>query len=508
MNRVLKNTFFTGLRFGAYILANFILIRFFIDQFGKSSFGLIALGGFLTQYVGIAARCIGNAVGRFMNVALNRNDWDQASEIFSTAIVANLVVIALQIPLFAWGVWKLDLIVEFPPEVASDFRALVVCNILLFFLNLIRGAVFTPIMAANRLDISDKFDIASHLARLVLVITLILNFGPKLWLIGAVELLIACVIFFFGLSIFRKLVHEHLVFSLKCINWKWAKPILSMAFWMMAFALGQAFFVKTDVWVVNKFVSDEMAGIYAALLILPNALRHIGNQVSTLITPVYMIDFARENTERIALSCVFLTKMLSLFAAIGGGVLCGLSPLILRVWLNDEFVAYTPLLFLMLLYVVLTLNKAVTWPVFPAFNKVNQLGIATLLCGLLNLVLSIVLARCGYGTYGVAAATLFSLFLLYGLLYPWRVCRILGIRLRPFMWNHLYTLLLFLAVTKGCSFFVSAPVHLFVRMLGILVVLAAAALLGWRVVLNDQERAKFFAGVDLIKGKLNGLFSR
>ncbi|HEY5653010.1 MAG TPA: hypothetical protein VIR63_01420, partial [Pontiella sp.] len=462
VSRVLKNGIFLFLRLGVHVLAGIVFVPFLFKNYGDGRYGLVALAGFLGQYVGLISAGVGNAVARFLNIALNQNDWRQANEIFSTAIIANLGLMCVQIPLFALGVWKLEYIIDFPPEVAVDFRILVVCNIILFFITMISGVLGTPVQAANRIDIHAKADMVRQVLRVLLLFYLISGVGAHLWIIGVVDLVLAVIYTAVMFPIWRSFA-RNLVFRWEHVSGKWIKPVLGMAGWMLAFSFGQALFLKTDVWVLNRFLSKEMAGVYAVLLAWPNLMRQIGNQVAALMTPVYMIDFAKGNLERMAESCLFSFKLLSFFAAILGGILCGSGSIVLKLWLGEAYVIYRSLFYILILYVVLTLNKAITWPIFPAVNQVAPLGTTTLFCGLLNIVLSIGFVFLGWGTHGVALATFVSLFILYGILYPMGVSRILSIRFRCFASGHLQTLALFLIVAVGVHFIWQLPIHVAVQ---------------------------------------------
>ena len=193
VRRVMKNGAFTAFRFGMFTLSGIFFIPFLIKQYGTGSYGLIALAGFLTQYVGFISGSIGNSIGRFLNIALNKGDWKQANEIFSTAIVANLALILFQLPFFALGLWKLDFLIDFSEELGSDFRILVACNILVYLSSVFLGVLSTPILAANRLDIGVKLEILSQVIRLVLLVSMILSIGPRLWIIGVVDLSLAII---------------------------------------------------------------------------------------------------------------------------------------------------------------------------------------------------------------------------------------------------------------------------------------------------------------------------
>jgi membrane protein EpsK len=435
-SRILRNGVFTALRFGVYAVSSVVLIRFFVLQYGRSSFGLIALAGILTQFVGLISGCVGTSVARFLNVALNKNDWHQANEIFSTSIVANLGFIGLQLPLFALGVWKLDWLIDFPEEIATDFRILVVCNIAVFVLNIVKGAIFAPIQAANRIDINEKFDIVAQLIRLILLFGLISQIGAKLWIIGAVELGVSVLVGMAGLVVYKRLVGHMLVFRKKYITWKWALPVMNMAGWSLVSTLGFALFVKTDIWIINRFVSKEMAGVYAALLVWPNFIKQIGGQLSALLGPVYVIDYAKQNTERMVGVCLFTSKLLGYFAAIAVGFIFVFAEDILSIWLGAEFIQFAPLLKLMTCSLILTLSETVIWGIFPAINKMHYTGWANLVPGLLNIGLSIALVFAGYGVYGVAIGTIVSTLLKSAIILPYGLSREMHVPFSVFLMNY------------------------------------------------------------------------
>ena len=441
----MKNGMYTALHFGAYTLSAVIFIPFLIKQYGSGSYGLIALAGFLTQYVGMISGCVGSAVARFINIALNKNDWKQANEIFSTALAANIGLMLIQLPLYVFGVWKLDWLIDFPPEIAVDFRILVICNILIFFISTATGVLFTPIQAANRLDISAKVGVLNQILRILLLIGLILSFGAKLWIIGVVDLGLTLLTMIIGFFIYRRLA-SRLVFKLKSITQKWIRPVMAMAGWSLIATLGYSFFVSSDIWLINRFVSAEMAGVYAALLVIPNFIIQISGKVSSLIAPVYMIDFAKENHERIISLCLFLNKLLGIFAAFSAGFIFVFSEEILTIWLGENFVKYASLLKLMAAGLPLTLGGAVVWCVFPAINKTHYTGISNIATGILNLALSLFLVYLGYGVFGVAIGTLVCTLLKSAVIESTFLSKSLDSPYRKFLFNYAMAVLVFLVI--------------------------------------------------------------
>ena len=410
VKRVAKNGAFSAIQFGIFTLSGIVFIPFLIRQYGAGTYGLIALAGFLTQYVGLISNCIGGSIARFLNISLNKNDPEQANQIFSTAIVVNIALACLQLPFFAFGLWKLHWVIDFPPEQSLDFRILVACNIVVYLTSLLFGILDAPIQASNRLDIGMKLGMIGQFLRLGFLFGLILRIGPKLWIIGVVDLGIAILGIIATFLVYRKIASQ-LVFRRRYVDWKWVRPMMNMAGWSIVATLGQVFFLKTDVWIVNRFVDPKLAGVCAALLIWPNFVQQIAKNISALITPVFMIDYAHGRFERIQDITMLFSRLFSILAIFVCGFIMIFGGWLLELWMGVEYRQYHLFLVLMLLHFPLTLAREAIWGVFPAFNKMHYLGISNLISGCMNVALSLLAVLYGFGLTGVIIATGISLIL-------------------------------------------------------------------------------------------------
>lgn len=479
------------MRMGIYTAAGLVLIPFLVRSYQPGVYGLIALAGFLTQYVGLISGSVGKAISRYLNVALNQNNWEQANEIFSTAIAANLGIICIQLPLFIIGVWKLDWLIDFPPEVAWDFRVLVICNIFIFFLNMLAGVFATPIYASNRLDIGEKLNIFNQVARVLLLFALVGKIGPKLWVIGVVDLGIALGMLAVGVFIYRKLVHGRLHFSRRNITKKWVKPVLNMAGWSLVSSLGFALFTRTDVWMINRFINKDMAGVYAALLIWPNLVKQVGGVVGNLVAPVLTIEFARGNHERMRRVCLVSSQLLSLGAAYGCGVFVVAAKELIRLWLGEGYVQYAIWVQLLVGQMVLTISGSVIWNIFVTTGKTKYMGLGNILPGILNIVLSLMLIFMGYGVVGVLCGSIVAFFLKENLLFPLWVSRETGIPYRTFLWMYARAALLFVGVVAtGYATWHHAGTFSFMWLVEMMLLTLAVFFLFTLLVINRNEKAE------------------
>lgn len=501
--RIAKNGMFTAIRFGVYTLSGVFFIPFLVQKYGEGTFGLIALAGFLTQYVGLVSRCVGNAIARFLNVALNQNDWKQANEIFSTALVANIGFIIVQCPVFALGIWKLNWLIDFPPEITTDFRILVGCNVLVFFIAMLSGVIRTPIQAANRLDLNSKMAIVRLSLRLVLLFILIQTVGAKLWLIGVVDLGLSIASASVVFVLYRRLA-KHLVFKWKYVTKQWVRPVLNMAGWSMITTLGSILFVKTDVWMINRFVSKEMAGVYAALLVWPNYLKQISKQLASILAPVYMIDYAKGDFGRVARLSLSSSKLLGCFVAVFVGILFGGARTVLRWWLGEEAEVYVPLFRLMTVYLTYTIGTAVLWQIYITLNKVHVTGIVNLAAGAINILVSMILIHLGLGVVGVAIGTIIAMILASTIAIPLGVCREFKVPYSAIWWNYLCaTLMLVISLLSTAAALLIARISVIGAILSFTLFLFAGCGVASKIIFSETEKGLILSGIRWLAQKVD-----
>ena len=377
-----------------------------------------------------------SAIARFLSVALNRGDWKQAGEVFSTALVVNALVVILQVPLYIIGVWKLEWLIDFPPEQSLDFRILVICNVLTFLATVLVYPFGSTIQATNRLDIGSKVEIVLTLLRLGLLYVLITQIGARLWIIGVVDLGVGLVSAAVTYMVSRRL-GPGLSFCWSLVSRKWIKPVMGMAGWILVAEIGQLLFTRTDVWIINKFVDINLAGVCAALLVWPNFIQQIAKSVSSVFMPVILIEYAKNKFQRIRDIVLFLSDTFNFLALLAcGGVMLAGEPL-LDLWMGEGASQYNNYLILMLLHYPLTLNREAMWLAFPAFNKMHYVGISNIVGGVLNISLSLLAASMGFGLVGVIIATGLSLMVQRTLFLSLFSAKLLGFKYRVFMGGYL-----------------------------------------------------------------------
>jgi len=189
---------------------------------------------------------------------------------------------------------------------------------------------------------------------------------------------------------------------------------------------GTILFLGVDLVLVNVMVGADATGYYAPVLQWSLLLRSITSLVSGVLAPTIIGFYARGDTEGLVGLTKRAVKLLGLAIALPIGLLCGLAPSLLQVWLGPSFVQLRPLVWLMIAPLSVNLAVLPVLSVNIAVNKMLWPGVVTLAMGIGNLALAIWLAgSAGYGMYGVAIAGAIALTLKNATFSPLYAARIL-----------------------------------------------------------------------------------
>lgn len=380
------------------------LVPYLIRYIGITAYGLIPVAGILTEYVGLISQSISIAVNRFLTIALQQNDLQEANRVFSTAFFTYMFIGLAQVPFFWLMIKYISGIITIPDELYQDAIILLVCSAATFVINLVTSVFSVSMYANNRLDILRSIDIGRYLLRVGGIVTLFTILGPTLRYVGYVDLTISVIIFMVQSVISKRLVPA-LRLRLHYYDWNKIHQLVGMGGWLLINNIGTVLFLRIDIWVCNRFISPESAGEYAAVLQWPTLIRYGGSIIATVVAPMVVIYFARSEMAEVIRLSKASVRMLSLAVAVPIGIMCVLGSSILRLWLGESFTHLAPLMAIMLFHLVINVGVMPLFNVQVAMNRVSVPAVVTLLMGVLNLVLAIFFVTYfKWGVYGVAIA--------------------------------------------------------------------------------------------------------
>lgn len=399
-----RNLLLQILSFVLHVGIGIWLVPYLVRHLGRAAYGLIPIAGMMTQYVNLISRNISGAVGRFLTIALQRGDVEDANRIFNTAFFSYLAIGLIQAPVFALIIIYANTLFSIPEELYWDTILLLVCSAASFLINLACSVFSVPIYANNRLDISRSIDIGRMIGRAVGIVVLFLMWGPALRYVGYVDLVLTTVLCGVHVHIGRQLAPA-LKLALHYYDLHKVKELLGMGWWLFVSQVGALLFLRTDVWICNRFVGPEAAGDYAAVLQWAALIREAGGMIGVVVAPMIVIYYARSETGSMIRTAQLAVRGLSLALAIPISMLCVISPSLLHVWLGDSYTRLAPVMVIMLCHLVVNVGVTPLFNINEAMNKVKWPGVMTLIGGLVNLFMAIFLATCfHWGILGVALA--------------------------------------------------------------------------------------------------------
>ena len=398
------NATFQSMAFLIRVGVGIWLVPYLVDHLGTAAYGLIPIAALMTQYASLISNSISVALNRYLTMALHQGDPDDANRVYSTAFFTFLTVGALQAPLFALAIAHAGKLVNIPDELYRDAQLLLVFSAAAFIVNLMASVYTVPMYAFNRLDISRGIDMARILLRLVGIVAIFGTMGPALKYVGYVDLGIALICLFLQRSASRRLAPA-LAIRPRFFEWPKVRQVSGLSGWLLVNQVGSLLFLQMDVWVCNRFVDPASAGQYAALLHWPSLLRQGGLTLASVVAPMIMIYYTRNEMEQLVRLSTASVRILSLAISVAVVILCTLSGPLLGLWLGDAYMELAPLMMVMLLHLAVNVGVTPLFNVQVAVQKVKLPAVVTLVGGIANLMIAIYLARyMGWGLYGVAAA--------------------------------------------------------------------------------------------------------
>jgi membrane protein EpsK len=414
------------------IIIGILLVPYFINAFGVAAYGLIPLATSITGYVVIVIQSLNIAVSRFLAIDLQREDYAAANKTFNTALFGLTGVILLLIPVIFVVVYFVPSIFHVPAGQETRAILLFLGVSAAFLIRSWSGNFTVQLFAYNRLDLQILVNLTNLIIQTGLIILLFTLLGPDLALVGGAHLIGAVVASGVAIILARR-VCPHLRVSVSSIDRGRVRDLCGMGWWVVVNNIGSLLFLHIDLIVVNLLFGATSSGEYAIALQWVILLRAIAGVLSGNLTPTILSYYARKQTGTLIQFTKSAVKLMGLAMALPIGLICGLAPELLTLWVGEEFAFLWPLMVLLIVH--LTVNLAVL-PLFSinvAHNRVQLPGIVTLLMGIGNFGLAVALPLLtGVGYYGVAAAGAIVLTLKNAFFTPWYATKVLGVGAHTF----------------------------------------------------------------------------
>ncbi|GFO60323.1 putative membrane protein EpsK [Geomonas silvestris] len=431
--RLSTNLVTNVLSFSLNIMVGVFFTPYLIRHLGVSGYGFIPLASNLSSYLTIAALVINASVARYITVAIERDQHEEASQYFSTSFFGSAGLALLMVFPGALLVAFPDLVIRVPDGYGNEVRWLLTLTVGTILISFVTTPFEVATFCRNRFDIRSGIATASLFLRVALVIVCFKFSAPRLFHVGLGLILAALFSLLASIAAWRKLT-PGLSLRLSQVRFHCLRQLANSGGWISVNQVGTLLLINIDLLVVNWYFGAESGGRYASLVQWSILLRGLALTVTGLLSPPIMYLYARNDLAGLVSYSRNALKYLGLFIALPVGLISGLAKPILSVWLGPDFVALAPLLTVMVAPLCINLGYIPLHNISMATNNVKVPGIVQVIAGVVNLLLAIFFVKfLQLGLYGVAAAGILVLTLRNVVFTPVYAARIIGVPYRTFM---------------------------------------------------------------------------
>jgi len=386
------------------LLIGFWFTPYLIRHLGVASFGLIPLVTQVTGYLTIVTLALNAAVGRWMTIAIQRRQYDEANRYFNASFFGSLFLIAVLAAPAVVAASHVNKLIAVPPGQAAQASWLMACALVVFFLNTLQTPLGVATYCMNRFDLRNLVSITEQLLRVGTVVVFFALLRPQLWQVGVGMIAATVVGGAANLQLWRRLT-PMLRMSFARFDIKAVGKLASFGGWTSVSHVGALLFTAIDLLVVNRLFGPAAGGRYAAVMSWSHLLRSLAGITAMVFGPTVLYIYARNDIDGLVAYVQRAMKFMGLMLALPIGLICGFSAPLLGNWLGPDFVGLAPLMSLMTAHLSVNLAFLPLFGIQAATNRVAVPGVVTLAMGAANLGLALLLAGpAGWGLYGVAAA--------------------------------------------------------------------------------------------------------
>ncbi len=425
VRRLIRNISSQWISLGAQLLISVLMTPFMVRRLGDVGYGIVVLISGLVGYSGILYFGLGAAVVKFVAEHHAREDMDELNATCSTILGVYLGFGVLCLALALCLVAPLPHLMHVPAAYAGDSRIM----LLMMGVGLLAqfpGSVYSGVlMGLQRFDVMNKYNFVLLIVRSAAVFTVLVR-HPSVVLVSAVTMA----------SLIAEQVlawrYAHLTLpGLSLSPARFERSRLSKLFTFSAqsflFTLSEKLINYTDEFVITQARGPGAVTLYAIPLRLVDYARDALDKATLVLMPGVSEHAAKGDLEALKSIWRFGNKAIMCLVAPVALVFLMWGGHVLTLWLDaGHGTRGMPIMvWLALAFVAQVAGRGIARPIFEGLGELSTPARITIIEGVVNLILSVVLVRV-WGLPGVAFATFAPAAVTGLVVMPWFVCKRLG----------------------------------------------------------------------------------
>jgi O-antigen/teichoic acid export membrane protein len=427
---IIKNVSSSWFGLALNVLVGIFLSPFILHRLGDEAFGIWVLIFSVTGYYGLFDFGIRSSIVRYVSKFTATSDNEDLARLINTSVFSYTCVGLLTLAITIAGSFYVDSIFKIPANFLATARWLFLMVGAAVALGFPLGVYGGILEGLQRFYFLNLTNIISTLLRALLIVVS-LNRGYGLLTIALITV---------ALPILTSLLRAAIVFHLLPIRFGWCyvdrgtfrKMANYGSITFMIILAGRLRF-KTDAMVIGTFLSSAAITYFSIGSRLVDYATEVVSSLAQIFVPMSSQSDAVGNMDRLRKIYIAGNRACALVMLPMSAILIILGKSVIEAWVGAKYVAASyPVLVILVIPVTIQLVQGASGRILVGIGRHGKLAIATLIEGVSNLILSILLVR-HYGIIGDALGTAIPLTCTMVFFLPLHLSHVLGVRVRTFL---------------------------------------------------------------------------
>ena len=414
-------------------LINFFLSPYIISNVGETANGFVQLANNFVTYASLITIAINSMASRFVSVNYHSNKKKKASIYYTSAFMANIVIVIFLFIISVFLVFKIDIFMNVGDVNITDIQLLFTFVFINFFLSQISTVLNIFLYVTNRIYISNLLSMICNLLRAIFLFYLFSSNGSKLYFVT----LSSCIIPFVTIIVLfllkkRSDCEIKLAFSLFRVDA--IKELVSSGIWNTINQCGNILMTGMDLLFANWFINPVQMGVLSVAKIMPTYLNQIAQNINSSIAPGMLIT-STIDTQTYVSEIKNMVKMSTLILVVPVTIFIMFSYSFYSLWVPTINAKDLTVLSTLSMFSLIPLSGVqVLYNVFTINNRLKVNSITFLITGILNILIVLLFVKYSdYGIYAISGSSVFLTILRNVFILVPYSSKILGLK-----WNYFY----------------------------------------------------------------------
>ena len=378
---------------------SFFLTPYLIRNVGKAEYSFFPLAASFVSYISIVTVALNSMAGRFVTIAMHRQQIDEAREYFNAVFFSSVVFTLIMLPLGGFFIYRIDHFLQVPPESLYNIQILFWLVLVCLLLGQLGSVLNIATYYKDKLYLTSFAQAVGYVVKVGSAVLLFSLLTARIYYVGVMSVCVAITTIAFNFFYTRCFLPEMTIgrhfFRLKRI-WE----LVSSGVWNSISQLSNILLGGLDLLIANKYLGPETSALIAVSKTIPHNVLALLSAVGHVFQPRYARQYALDKHEELVESVKSSMQLIGVLACCPIGFLLALGMPFYHLWVPSMDAMTLQILSILGIGVLLiSISIQPVYGIFVITNKVKVNSLVVLGTGVLNVGCVVILLHFTEGQF-------------------------------------------------------------------------------------------------------------